>query len=237
MEYQMSRFQQERKLREMEAEMNRFEQEISAPVYSGHPGSQLEGLPSSYEPLPRGCNLFIPHQLQRQLPSFKVQGNAGQNYSSVPPPTVNYTVTPMGLPPTSSMSTVAAMVNPGTSTKKHSKSGDGSSKKKKKTMRMAGGTVWEDTSLLDWDSDDFRLFCGDLGNDVTDEVLNRAFNKYPSFLKAKVIRDKRTNKTKGFGFVSFKDPQDFIRAMREMNGKIMFTHYKVNECRLNTMFI
>lgn len=35
--------------------------------------------------------------------------------------------------------------------------------------------------------DDFRLFCGDLGNDVTDEVLANAFrHKYPSFAKAKV---------------------------------------------------
>lgn len=67
--------------------------------------------------------------------------------------------------------------------------------------------------------DDFRIFCGDLGNDVTDEMLVRVFGKYPSFQKAKVVRDKRTNKTKGFGFVSFKDPQDFIKAMKEMNGK------------------
>ncbi|KAG8200290.1 hypothetical protein JTE90_021940 [Oedothorax gibbosus] len=90
--------------------------------------------------------------------------------------------------------------------------------KKKKIVRMAGGQAWEDNSLLEWDTDDFRIFCGDLGNDVTDEVLIRAFSKYPSFVKAKVVRDKRTNKTKGFGFVSFKDPQDFIKAMREMNG-------------------
>jgi hypothetical protein len=68
-------------------------------------------------------------------------------------------------------------------------------------------------------SDDFRIFCGDLGNDVTDEILTRAFSKYQSFLKAKVVRDKRSNKTKGFGFVSFKDPQDFIKAMKEMNGE------------------
>lgn len=70
--------------------------------------------------------------------------------------------------------------------------------------------------------DDFRLFCGDLGNEVTDDTLARAFNKYPSFQKAKVIRDKRSNKTKGFGFVSFKDPNDFTRAMREMNGKLCY---------------
>ena len=66
---------------------------------------------------------------------------------------------------------------------------------------------------------DFRLFCGDLGNDVTDELLTRIFSRYPSFSKAKVVRDKRTNKTKGFGFISFKDPQDFIKASKEMNGE------------------
>ena len=92
-------------------------------------------------------------------------------------------------------------------------------KMKKRVIRTGGGQVWEDDSLKDWDPNDFRIFCGDLGNDVTDEVLARTFGRYTSFQKAKVIRDKRTNKTRGYGFVSFKDPGDFTRAMREMNGK------------------
>jgi RNA recognition motif-containing protein len=54
---------------------------------------------------------------------------------------------------------------------------------------------------------------------VTDEVLQRTFGKYASFQKAKVVRDKKNNKTKGYGFVSFRDPMDFTRAMREINGK------------------
>nr|XP_046256346.1 RNA-binding protein 42 [Scatophagus argus] len=91
--------------------------------------------------------------------------------------------------------------------------------KVKKCIRTAAGTSWEDPSLLEWDSDDFRIFCGDLGNEVNDDILARAFSRYPSFLKAKVVRDKRTGKTKGYGFVSFKDPNDYVRAMREMNGK------------------
>jgi len=92
-------------------------------------------------------------------------------------------------------------------------------KKPKKFVRVAGGQIWEDPSLLHWDPNDFRLFCGDLGNDVTDEVLTRTFGRYPSFVQAKVVRDKRSNKTKGYGFVSFKDPTDFTKAMREMDGK------------------
>lgn len=58
--------------------------------------------------------------------------------------------------------------------------------------------------------DDFRIFCGDLGNEVIDEVLVRVFSRYFFFLKFKVVRDKRINKTKGYGFVSFKDFNDFV---------------------------
>ncbi|KAH7700057.1 RNA recognition motif containing protein [Aphelenchoides avenae] len=92
-------------------------------------------------------------------------------------------------------------------------------KKMKRFVRTGGGQVWEDPSLADWDPNDFRIFCGDLGNEVSDELLAKAFRKYPSFQKAKVVRDNRTNKSKGYGFVSFKHQDDFIRAMREMDGK------------------
>ncbi|MPC49232.1 RNA-binding protein 42 [Portunus trituberculatus] len=96
----------------------------------------------------------------------------------------------------------------------------------KKNLRCAGGQIWEDTSLGEWDHDDFRIFCGDLGNDVTDELLTRYFSHFASFAKAKVVRDKRTNKSKGYGFISFSDPQDYIRAMKEMNGEcsLLFSH-------------
>ena len=41
--------------------------------------------------------------------------------------------------------------------------------------------------MLDLSStDDFRLFCGDLGNEVNDDVLAKAFSKYPSFNMARV---------------------------------------------------
>ncbi|CAH1763003.1 18302_t:CDS:2 [Entrophospora sp. SA101] len=87
------------------------------------------------------------------------------------------------------------------------------------TVRAAGGEVWEDSTLLEWDSNDFRLFCGDLGNEVTDDMLYKAFSKYLSIQKTKVIRDKRTGKSKGYGFVSFKDADEFVKAWKEMNGK------------------
>jgi hypothetical protein len=89
-------------------------------------------------------------------------------------------------------------------------------------LRKGGGEIWEDQSLLEWDPRHFRLFVGDLGNDVSDETLAAAFsNGHPSFVKAKVVRDKFTTKSKGYGFVSYSDPEDFMKAWKEMNGQCL----------------
>ena len=44
-------------------------------------------------------------------------------------------------------------------------------------------TYYDTKKLVFLHTDDFRIFCGDLGNEVTDDVLIRVFNKYPSFQK------------------------------------------------------
>ncbi|EJD01452.1 RNA-binding domain-containing protein [Fomitiporia mediterranea MF3/22] len=90
--------------------------------------------------------------------------------------------------------------------------------KRTTVLRKGAGKVWEDQTLLEWDSSWFRLFVGDLSNDVSDDVLANAFNKYPSFTKARVIRDQLSQKAK-YGFVAFSDPEDFLKAWKEMDGK------------------
>jgi len=86
-------------------------------------------------------------------------------------------------------------------------------------IRKAGGEVWEDQTLMEWDPAHFRLFVGDLAPEVSDDGLAAAFSKWSSFVKARVVRDKVTTKSKGYGFVSYKDPEDFMKAWKEMNGK------------------
>ena len=68
-------------------------------------------------------------------------------------------------------------------------------------------------------ADDHRIFVGDLGKEVSDDVLTRAFMRFPSFLKAKVVRNTSTGATKGYGFVSFGDLAGMVRAIKEMDGK------------------
>ncbi|KAI8082776.1 uncharacterized protein BX664DRAFT_339041 [Halteromyces radiatus] len=119
-----------------------------------------------------------------------------------------------GSPSTPTTTTVTAPPAGGKSKKKGDKE-----HKKTTILRHAAGETWEDPSLAQWDENDFRLFAGDLGNEVTDELLFKAFAKYPGTLKARVVRDKRTGKSRGYGFISFKDANDFVKAWREMNGK------------------
>lgn len=99
-----------------------------------------------------------------------------------------------------------------------------SSTNTKTVVRSGGGTTWTDSSLLEWDPAHFRLFVGNLAGEVTDESLQKAFSKWTSVQKARVIRDKRTTKSKGYGFVSFSDGDDFFQAARDMQGKYIGSH-------------
>ncbi|KAI5227153.1 hypothetical protein E4T46_04423 [Aureobasidium subglaciale] len=95
--------------------------------------------------------------------------------------------------------------------------------KQKTVLREGGGQKWEDPTLLEW-GDHPRLFVGNLAGEVTDESLLKAFAKYPSVQKARVIRDKRTTKSKGFGFVSLANTDEFFQAAKEMQGKYIGSH-------------
>ncbi|KAK8088233.1 RNP domain-containing protein [Apiospora hydei] len=96
--------------------------------------------------------------------------------------------------------------------------------KKKTVVRAGGGQKWTDDSLLEWDPSHLRLFVGNLAGETTDESLFKAFSRWKSLQKARVIRDKVTSKSKGFGFVSFSDPDEFFAAAKEMNGKYIQSH-------------
>lgn len=85
-------------------------------------------------------------------------------------------------------------------------------------LRRAAGKVWEDQTMLEWDPAHKRLFVGDLGGDVSDEMLAAAFDKWASFARARVVRAK-DGKSKGYGFVAFADPEDFLKAWKAMDGK------------------
>ncbi|KAJ2064446.1 RNA-binding protein 42 [Coemansia sp. S146] len=98
-------------------------------------------------------------------------------------------------------------------------SGKGKHAKKRRIVRMAGGQVWEDSTLDEWPADDYRLFVGDLGPEVTTELLEEVFGKFRTMQRALVVMDKKTGKSRGYGFLSFADPDEFLAAWKQFNGK------------------
>jgi hypothetical protein len=66
---------------------------------------------------------------------------------------------------------------------------------------------------------DYALFIGDLGADVTEDMLMQLFTSYYRSVKAvKVLNDPMTGMAKGFGFVRFFDEHEQIRALSDMQG-------------------
>ena len=91
--------------------------------------------------------------------------------------------------------------------------------RKEAAVRSGAGDVWIDPTLADWPENDYRIFVGDLSKECRDEQLGSMFTQYPSYAKARVVRAAYDGKGKGYGFVSFLDPMDCAKAIREMNGK------------------
>jgi hypothetical protein len=85
-------------------------------------------------------------------------------------------------------------------------------------LRQIAGKKWTDASLAEWPTNDHRLFVGNLSKDVTDEVLAQHFSQFSSLNKTRVIRDKYTKSSKGYGFISFLDVTDFSNALKHMEG-------------------
>ncbi|MCP4445128.1 MAG: RNA-binding protein [Myxococcales bacterium] len=63
-----------------------------------------------------------------------------------------------------------------------------------------------------------KLFVGGLSWDTTDQSLAAAFSAFGTVTDAKVILDRDTGRSRGFGFVTFDAPADAQKAIAEMDG-------------------
>jgi len=68
-------------------------------------------------------------------------------------------------------------------------------------------------------SDNKKLYVGNLSWNTTDSTLSDAFAQAGGVVSAKVIFDKATNKSKGFGFVEMTSGEEASKAIELFNGK------------------
>ncbi|XP_046884431.1 cold-inducible RNA-binding protein B-like isoform X4 [Hypomesus transpacificus] len=68
-------------------------------------------------------------------------------------------------------------------------------------------------------SDEGKLFVGGLSFDTNEQSLEDVFSKYGQISEVVVIKDRETQRSRGFGFVTFDNPDEAKDAMLAMNGK------------------
>lgn len=77
-----------------------------------------------------------------------------------------------------------------------------------------------------------NLFVGSLAYSVTDDELNDFFKSVGNVKSAKVIMDRDTNRSKGFGFVEMETDDEAQEAIKQLDGKELNGRaISVNEAR------
>ncbi len=64
-----------------------------------------------------------------------------------------------------------------------------------------------------------KLYVGNLAYSVTESDLSTMFGEFGEVLSAKVITDRFTGKSKGFGFVEMANKEQGESAIAALNGK------------------
>ncbi len=76
-----------------------------------------------------------------------------------------------------------------------------------------------------------KLYVGNLAFSVTDDELQQAFTSFGNIMSARVVMDRMTGRSKGFGFVEMEDA-DAQNAIQNLNGfSLSGRAISVNEAR------
>ena len=66
-----------------------------------------------------------------------------------------------------------------------------------------------------------NIFVSNLGFHLQSDDLKDFFTNYGEVTSAKVITDRETNKSKGFGFVEMTNDSEGEKAIKELNGSMV----------------
>jgi len=77
-----------------------------------------------------------------------------------------------------------------------------------------------------------NIYVGNLSSDVTDEMIQKAFESFGEVTSARVIKDKYSGQSRGFGFVEMPVQSQAQTAIKSLNGKeLQGREMSVNEAR------
>jgi RNA recognition motif-containing protein len=77
-----------------------------------------------------------------------------------------------------------------------------------------------------------NIYVGNLSYDMSEEALREAFAEYGDVSSAKILSDRETGRSRGFGFVEMPNQSEGEAAVAQLNGKeIGGRALRVNEAR------
>ena len=80
-----------------------------------------------------------------------------------------------------------------------------------------------------------NIYVGNLSDDVSEENLRQAFESFGQVTSARIIKDKYTGQSRGFGFVEMLEQAQAQAAIKSLNGKeLLGKQMSVNEARPRT---
>ena len=80
-----------------------------------------------------------------------------------------------------------------------------------------------------------NIYIGNLSYNVTEETIRQAFESFGQVTSAKIIKDKYTGQSRGFGFVEMLEQAQAQAAIKSLNGKeLLGKKMSVNEARPRT---
>jgi len=63
-----------------------------------------------------------------------------------------------------------------------------------------------------------QIYAGNLSYKMTDDSLQKLFEQHGQVASVKIIRDRETGRSKGFGFVEMADGDEADKAIQSLNG-------------------
>ena len=80
-----------------------------------------------------------------------------------------------------------------------------------------------------------NIYVGNLSYDATDETIKQAFESFGQVISARIVKDKYTGQSRGFGFVEMPEQAQAQAAIKGLNGKeLLGKQMSVNEARSRT---
>ena len=77
-----------------------------------------------------------------------------------------------------------------------------------------------------------KLFVGSLPWSINDDELKQAFEKHGTVVSAKVVTDRDTRRSRGFGFVEMENSSDADNAIKALNNsELKGRNIVVNEAK------